>query len=141
MTKVRRSYKFNGRNVGSMDGLVAAIHGKARERAFNLQVNAAVDMARRMKELTPFRTGHARSSYYVATPGFEPQNNPECVGDHPVDISGIKGPGLLKVGNTAEYFYELEYGSSNQAPNGMVRLTALNFSEFVAEAAREIGGG
>lgn len=36
--------------------------------------------------------------------------------------------------NTVEYGYDLEYGSSTQAPNGMVRITEAKFELIVKEA-------
>lgn len=38
--------------------------------------------------------------------------------------------------NTVEYGYDLEYGSSQQAPDGMVRITEAKFAILVNEAVR-----
>lgn len=38
--------------------------------------------------------------------------------------------------NTVLYGYDLEYGSSGQAPDGMVRITAARFAQIVNEAVR-----
>lgn len=40
--------------------------------------------------------------------------------------------------NNVPYAVRLEYGHSKQAPNGMVRLTAQRYQQFVTEAAREV---
>lgn len=40
--------------------------------------------------------------------------------------------------NNLPYAYLLEFGHSKQAPNGMVRVTALQFSQYLDDAAREV---
>lgn len=44
-------------------------------------------------------------------------------------------PGQIAyIQNTVEYGYDLEYGSSQQAPNGMVRITEAKFKMIVEQA-------
>lgn len=46
-------------------------------------------------------------------------------------------PGQIAyIQNTVEYGYDLEYGSSNQAPDGMVRITEAKFQMIVDQAIR-----
>lgn len=40
--------------------------------------------------------------------------------------------------NTVPYAYRLEMGWSNQAPQGMARITAAEFQQFVNRAAQEL---
>lgn len=46
-------------------------------------------------------------------------------------------PGQIAyIQNTVEYGYDLEYGSSRQAPDGMVRITAAKWQMIVDQAVR-----
>lgn len=46
-------------------------------------------------------------------------------------------PGQIAyIQNTVEYGYDLEYGSSGQAPDGMVRITAAKWQMIVDQAVR-----
>ena len=77
---------------------------------------------------TPVRTGSARASWVVSVghPVFIYRN----YGDHlsplpPPSFPLLVVPPYAKVyiANGAPYIVELEYGSSNQAPQGMLRVT------------------
>lgn len=48
------------------------------------------------------------------------------------------GIGSIWVMNNVPYAQPLEFGHSSQAPNGMVRLTVIEFQAFVNQAAREL---
>lgn len=56
----------------------------------------------------------------------------------------VDGALMLQVGQTAwivnllPYAIPLEYGHSDQAPNGMVRITVARFQQIVEEAARNL---
>lgn len=43
---------------------------------------------------------------------------------------------IAYIQNTVEYGYDLEYGSSRQAPDGMVRITAAKWQMIVDQAIR-----
>lgn len=46
--------------------------------------------------------------------------------------------GLTYLANNLPYAVRLENGYSDQAPQGMVRLTAMEFQDYVSRAAREV---
>jgi hypothetical protein len=53
-----------------------------------------------------------------------------------VTLNGVKcGPPIYIV-NNLPYAIPLEYGHSSQAPQGMVRLAAIEFQQLVDEAVR-----
>lgn len=45
--------------------------------------------------------------------------------------------GVAWLSNGLPYSKRLEYGSSKQAPSGMIRVSAIEFSQYVSEAVRE----
>lgn len=46
---------------------------------------------------------------------------------------------VVFISNTAPYIVRLEFGSSQQAPQGFIRLALSNFGRIVANAARRAG--
>lgn len=64
----------------------------------------------------------------------------------PVDTGRAKAGWMLQIGgsedlifNNVEYINMLEYGHSQQAPAGMVRVTIAEFQAFVAAAVASLG--
>lgn len=100
----------------------------------------------RLVQMSPVDTGRFRGNWQV---GF---NNPPQgtldVYDKSGDETIARGALVIeqfKVGMTAVYFtnnlpyaYPLEMGHSQQAPGGMVRITAAEFQQFFDAAAREV---
>jgi len=72
---------------------------------------AKKEMLKRIKDRTPVDTGRARDGWYINTDG---------------DIA-----------NPHEYVKYLEFGSSDQAPQGMVRITALEAESIIKQMARK----
>ena len=50
----------------------------------------------------------------------------------------VKAGGVEYITNNLPYAERLEYGYSQQAPAGMVRVTAARFRELLARAARGV---
>jgi len=109
-------------------------------RAVSLRILA------RLVQMSPVDTGRFRGNWLV---GF---NNAPTGTTAEVDPDGTQtlARGSLvieqfKVGMTAVYFtnnlpyaYPLEMGHSQQAPGGMVRITAAEFQQFFDAAAQEV---
>lgn len=51
-------------------------------------------------------------------------------------VSGFTAGQIAYIQNFVLYGYDLEYGSSKQAPDGVLRITAARFQQLVNEAAR-----
>lgn len=90
-----------------------------------------LEMAKRIIERTPVKTGYARGQWMAAV-------NAMPVGTLPADPDGVATLARIaavvataKVGdviylvNGADYSAALEYGRSEQAPAGMVRVTIM----------------
>lgn len=108
-------FSFNGKNVGSSRGLAEAIKASVTKKVYAVSDNVAEMMFDQIREMTPVKTGYARSRWKIIGKG-----------NH------------LRIVNDANYIDDLEYGSSRQAPNGMVRLTAMSFREFVKMAVQKV---
>lgn len=120
------------------------------------KVNRRIDLALRKIALeaftrviirSPVDTGRFRGNWLVEIgkmpTGFNPDDFVDPSGVH--IISEIKEQVLtLKAGetiyliNNLPYARRLEYGYSQQAPNGMVRITAMEFDPIVKKVAEEI---
>lgn len=53
-------------------------------------------------------------------------------------INATSAGGQTYLSNSLEYAIELEYGHSQQAPQGMVRTTLIEFQQFVNRAASSL---
>lgn len=53
-------------------------------------------------------------------------------------VQGSKAAGVHWIANNVEYINRLEEGWSRQAPNGMVRVTVMEFQTLVNKAARGV---
>lgn len=97
---------------------------------------------------TPFETGFARSSWSVGVNGMPsfrtPPKRPAGVNQFPApDLSpslAVVGAGdEVIVATNVEYMPRLEYGHSQQAPQGFVRLTVAAFPRLVRAVAQRLG--
>ena len=85
---------------------------------------------------TPWRTGTAKANWYVSFGGPGPEYSKYDVGSgtaasiakgrfQRIRRDSVRAGDELSVYNNTPYIGELEEGSSQQAPNGMVALTML----------------
>jgi len=86
------------------------------EQQFTYLVNKAFTA---MKERTPKDTGHARGSWTIGRDSSVPFLQ-------------------FELGNGVEYIVYLEFGSSKQAPTGMVRVTLNEQAGALSEIARRL---
>ena len=118
--------------------LLAKVGDRAEKtvRVFALQIGT--ELIRR----SPVDTGRFRGNWQI---GF---NNIEYSTDSANDQSGgiamdrllarlasWKAGQTINITNSLPYAQRLEYGWSQQAPQGMVRLTVMNFKNYVRGAA------
>jgi len=129
---------WNGRILPSTLALELAMRKAMRDRAEEITERVAVTAAEDMRNLTPVRTGNAKSSWSVARENLHPPYDSNKIGEHPVDTSGLDATkiGDISIKNSAPHISELEFGYSLQAPAGMVRLTLARIGEIIAAAKR-----
>jgi hypothetical protein len=90
--------------------------GAARAAVEATMKRAATEAFERIWDRTPVDTGYARSRWQM--------------------VKTSAGLGYV-ISNDAPYIVRLEYGYSQQAPQGMVRITGAEWPEIVAWAARK----
>ena len=111
---------------------------------------ACIDLYRRIVERTPVDTGRAKASWQLAT-YHDDYERPD--GEYSAsDIQGfineqidglqidIHEGGIVVIYNNLEYIEQLENGTSQQAPEGMVEVSLSEFEAHFREALRGFKG-
>lgn len=93
----------------------------------------------RVIERTPVDTGFARSQWFPTVNG-QPSFGQGGYVVAAVAFSGFKLGERLGMANGTEYIDKLEYGSSAQAPQGMVRATVAEWPAIVHQVALRVAG-
>lgn len=118
---------------------VTAFAAKARARADDVVRETVLEIGERLIERSPVATGRFRSNWAYGLGG------PSSVTTEATDGTAVLGleampadaAGRLHViSNSLPYALALEYGASDQAPQGMVGVTALEFPSIVEAAAK-----
>lgn len=130
---------------------LAKFAAKAGKNADAVTKKVALDMHARLVSRSPVDTGRFRGNWQLtigqAAGGAIPRIDKAPLGSDPTGanktqtaaaVTGFKaGPSIWLV-NNLPYGVELEYGSSTQAPNGMVRVTQREFVSLIARAAQDL---
>lgn len=91
---------------------------------------------------TPVDTGFARASWWKAVGVLGEHPSPPTKGFGGALQQPLKGQVRLAssvfLANNTEYIERLEYGHSQQAPQGMVRVNLAESARFFNEARREV---
>jgi hypothetical protein len=119
----------------------AILHGRLDELAqhVGLAIAESVTVGNDMSPGTPVKTGFARNSWAVGIggePAFpQPPSRPKEAKDQAVSVTSLADAStalleahagdIVYIVSNCVYMEALEFGHSGQAPNGMVRLTAL----------------
>lgn len=131
------------------------------ERAHLLVRSLVMEVDRRLRERTPVDTGYARGNWNIATgsPSAEVADKYEGPGPNrpkrrkdepppppppalPRDIpESVRAGEVIYLTNAVPYAERLEFGHSKQAPNGMVRVTAVEIEPLVEEIVASLGRG
>lgn len=95
---------------------------------------------------TPVKTGLARGDWMssegspLTTKSERPRPWVAAVAQLRSVARKIRGSAEFFFTNNQPHIHRLEYGWSDQAPNGMLRLAALQWPRFIAEAVRKVRG-
>ena len=100
-------------------------------------------IGRELVTLSPVDTGRFKGNWQltIGSPATGSllrydQSGGITIGDMQRVVRTLTPGQVAYIQNTVEYGYDLEYGSSKQAPDGVVRITAAKFSILVNEAVR-----
>lgn len=102
----------------------------------------SIDMGRKMVQGSPVDTGRFKSNWMYGNGGINMFTGAEPGSDPMAAIeAGINAwtPGtVIYITNSMPYARRLEYGWSQQFPQGMVRLTVQDFKNNVNNAAKSL---
>lgn len=92
--------------------------------------------------LSPVDTGRFKGNWQLTIDSMasssllrEDKEGSMTLADMASVVNGFTAGQIAYIQNHVLYGYDLEYGSSKQAPDGMVRITEALFERIVAEAA------
>lgn len=103
---------------------------------------ATFDVFKAVIYRSPVDTGRFKGNWNVSygspdyTTGTRRDSTPIGSGSAPLKALSLPVGGVTYLSNGLPYATRLEYGYSKQAPAGMVRLAAAEFSRFVQRAIR-----
>lgn len=108
----------------------------------------ALDVFTNVILMSPVDTGRFRGNWQVAigtmpsgTVEINDKDGTATIGKVQAETLGLEAGQTIFLINNLPYALPLEYGSSQQAPGGMVRLTAQRFQPIVDAVSRELSKG
>ena len=126
---------------------------KVKDNVETVVVETRFECSDRIINTTPVYTGYARGNWQAETgnsyPTQEIMRFDDEMGYAPTSGEGdslweAKNVAVLNIDkpyylvNNVDYINDLEYGKSNQAPNGMVRLVVADFDNIVLDIVRKL---
>jgi hypothetical protein len=127
--------------MGSFADALKTFEIKANGAADAVVHGAVVEVGERVISRTPIDTGRAKSNwnYGLQTPDI---HTTQATGTRTLngieDLPAKAGGFVHYVTNSLAYINALEDGHSKQAPQGMVKLTALEWDQIVSSQALKV---
>jgi len=126
-----------------------AFKARLRNRSDKLVRAIGLEAHARLIRRTPVDTGRARANWNVAIDRIDRSVDEEsfdksgqrAIQEGSTTVAGFRPGQRLFLTNSLPYVPALERGSSRQAPNGMVAVTAAEMRALVARALASIGRG
>lgn len=120
---------------------------KAKKRPQQVQRAVFMELSRRIIQRTPVDTGRARGNWQptIDSPSLTWTENTDKSGSGSIANTVLTAAGVgrdqaLFLTNNLPYIGRLEYGHSQQAPTGMVRISAQEFQQVVTVTVRGLNG-
>ncbi|MFB1482269.1 HK97 gp10 family phage protein [Corallococcus sp. RDP092CA] len=139
MTKVDRRIRKGARFSKQVQAFVKASEARANE----VVRKAALGILANVVTASPVDTGRFRGNWQVGlgerpagTVDAEDKDGSGTVSREGAKLEGVKLGDTLYVTNNLPYGRRLEFGWSDQAPKGMVRVTLAQVNEILEEAAK-----
>lgn len=118
---------------------------KAGRNADAVVRNVTLEAANSVIEMSPVDTGRFRANWQhgsgavnAATSEAVDPSGQQSKSRIAGSLAAVKAGGVEYITNNLPYAERLEYGYSQQAPAGMVRVTAARLRELLARAARGV---
>lgn len=125
-----------------------AMKRRLHDKSDKLVRGVALEGMGRIMRRTPVDTGRARANWNVAVGQIDRSVNEESFDQsgaqqrgQGVILGSFRAGDVLYITNSLEYVPALERGSSRQAPQGMVAVTAAELRPLVARILAAIAGG
>lgn len=111
---------------------------KTGKNADTVVRGVVLEMGNSLIQMTPVDTGRARANWqhntgrpHQGVTESTDQSGQATSAQLAADVQQVRAGGIEFVTNNLPYIRELENGSSKQAPNGMVRITATRFRNIL----------
>lgn len=124
---------------------VAAFTRKTEAKIETAIRKIALDVFREVIMMSPVDTGRFRGNWQVAigkmpagTVEIDDKSGTATLGKAQATALGLKAGQTIFLVNNLEYAAALEYGHSQQAPSGMIRLTVQRWKPIVEAVGREL---
>lgn len=133
---------------GSFSAQIKSFVEQTKDEMTELFQNVVIAVGTSVIKISPVDTGRFRGEWqFTIDAPAQTQNGRVDPSGNEAIADVVDGALLLQIGQTAwlvnllPYAIPLEYGHSDQAPNGMVRITVARFQEIVRKEAERIKGG
>lgn len=115
---------------------------RAKKRMDQTARTLSIEMFERLVKRSPVRSGRFRANWQIGIDnvpvGLMTVNDPSgqlTINAGTAKIMGLKAGQKLHIVNNLPYARRLEYGYSQQAPAGMLRITVREFRSLLRKAA------
>jgi hypothetical protein len=123
----------------------AKILARAGGKADQVIRKVVLDVGKAIINRSPVDTGRFRGNWNYAsvsintsTSGGADKTGSSALARIQAGLTGWATGQTIYITNSLPYAVRLENGWSQQAPSGMVRLTVVEFRQYIAKAAREV---
>ena len=141
MTRPKYDPKYNAKTFALDVKLFAEKAGTVPDKVLRKVV---FDITREIVQKTPVDTGHARSNWFWGVQVVSDEDATMSKSGAPSltraasFASTVRSGGVVYLTNNLPYILPLEFGSSQQSPAGMVRITVARWQSIVDRAARKL---
>jgi hypothetical protein len=120
---------------------IAAFAEKTKLDIDTVHRKVVFDLTNSVIRLSPVKTGRFRNNWNVAKGEVNKSTN-DGTGDPTAGLQSVVDSlttgGVVYITNSLPYAIRLEYGWSKQAPQGMVRVTVVNYEQYLKRALETI---
>jgi hypothetical protein len=120
----------------------AAILARAKDKADLVVRRSALEIMNGLVQKSPVDTGRFQGNWQVGIGGVNALTSSDAdkagasaIGRTNVAVQTFKPGQTIYLTNSLPYAQRLEYGYSQQAPGGMVRLTVVEYQQIIRKAA------
>lgn len=132
--------------MGSFADSIEAFHRKTKLSMDIIVRKVGLDLTRAVVARSPVDTGRFRGNWMLGVgsvnttmlPDITDQDGGDTIEKIASGLDRVHAGGVFYITNSLPYAIPLEYGHSDQAPNGMVRLTVREYRTYIENAVRQL---